>query len=303
MNTISVSLGTLVDRTLNEMSGPLEQGRRVVLSSDLNDTDTTMTLLDATGVSVSDIIEFGSELVLVTAITDDATPTITISRGYYRSTAAAHTTGDTGLVNPPFPRVRVAEAVRRSFARFEALGLPLVSTDSYNREADMLYAILPAETRTVLRVSYFSPDTGLWLNLDRWTFHDDVPTAKVSTGKLLRVPRYVQDDDDLEVTIRTPYRWSTHPTAPTEASTITMIEGTEDLPAAYAAAWLVGAREISRAQIESSQEWNQAEPMRGGVSMTLLRLKWQDFYRSLDEARRLVPSMPIHRPYRRTPRL
>lgn len=301
MSLTPVTLGTFIDRALLELRSPSEVGHRVVLAGSISASDTELTLADASAVQTSDRLEFGSELLLVTAKTSDPIPVLTVARGYFGSPAATHAAGDLGETNPTYPRIRVAEAIRRSFARLEALGLPLIQSDTFNRETDLRYVILPAETREVLRVSYIGTN-GKWLDLDRWEHVQNVPTGKVASGQMLAVPRIVMDDDDLEVVYRTPYRWSSYPVAAGETDTMSMQEGTEDLPAVYAAAWLVGAREISRQELDVATEWNQGEPSRGGVSMSLLRLKWQDFYRALDEASRLVP-LPRHRPYVKMPRL
>jgi hypothetical protein len=302
MALVTVTLGTLIDRALSELRGPHDKGLRVVLSGSLTDSATTFSLVDGSAVNVSDLIEFGSELMLVTAKTADVVPVFTVARGYYGTTAAAQSASAVGEVNPPYPRIRLADAVRRSFARLEALGLPLVTTSTFNRVTDKRHVLLGESVREVLRVSHLDEETGEWIDLDKWSHVTNVTTSIASGGNLLAIPRYVQDEDDLEVTYRTPYRWSTHPSVPVEASTISLREGTEDLPAMYAAAWMVGAREISRQQLDKSTEWNQGEPARGGISMSLVRLKWQQFYAAIDEARRLDP-VPIHRPYVRQPRV
>jgi hypothetical protein len=303
VDTVSVSLGTFVDRALLDLESPTERGRRVVLTDALTavSTDTTFTLSDAENVYVTDIIEFGSELLLVSAKSDDATPIFTCSRGYYGTTVAAHALQDVGTVNPAYPRIRVAEAVRRSFPRIEAFGVPLIATTSGNPETGLLYMELPSGCREVLSVTYHGTD-GRLRELGGWRAHLDVPVGVSSTGKILNLPLIVEDEDDINITYRSAYRWSTYPTAPTEAATISIMEGGEDLPALYAAAWMIGAREISRQDLDRSEEWGANEMVKNGVSATLLRTKWQEFYRSLDEARRL-PIVPVHRPYIRQSRL
>jgi hypothetical protein len=302
MITTTVTLGSLVDRAMFELQGPTEVALASTLAATIDSDDTTFTLASATAVNVNDVLELDSELVLVTGKSADAVPVLTVWRGYYNSVPAAHTVGLPVFINPRYPRVRTAEAVRRCFSRLEALGLPLFVTDTFGRVVDQKAVIMPAETRDVVRVGYFAEDGRYW-DLDGWEFIDDMPAAKVSTGKLLRIPRYIGNEDDIEITYRTPYRWSTHPAEPTEVSTITMIEGTEDLPVLYATAWLAARREIARTEIDRAEEWTAGEPSRGGVSAAVVRLQWQEFYRALDEAKRLVPVFPVHRPYRKMQRL
>jgi hypothetical protein len=302
MALLTLTLGELIDRALMDLVDPGGQGRQVVLGSDALSTtsDTQFTLVDADGVNQTDVVEFGSELVLVTEKSADADPILTVSRGYYTTTAAVHAAGTVGHVNPTYPRKRIAEAIRRSFGRLEALGVPVIKTSTVTREAGYSYAEMPGECREVYEVLYWGDD-GRLLVLDGWAFHDNLPTSKFSTGKSLNLPNYVADADELEVKYRAAYRWSEHPVAPTEASTIQIPEGAEDLPALYAAAWLVSSREISRSDIDRAEEWSQTAPFERGQSSTLVRAKWQEFYRALDEARRLNP-MPQPITYRRRPR-
>lgn len=265
-------------------------------AEDLSTVSDTQITLSGAPANVSDLIEFGSELVLVTAKNSDPDPIYTVSRGYYGSSAAVSAAGTIGVINPQWARVRVAEAILRAFPRLEALGLPLIESATMNCATGTTYVVLPEPVREVKSVGYFQAQTGRFMPLDSWQQFDNLPTSVIANGKILRMARYVDPADDLQVTYTTPYRWSTHPAAPNEAATIQIPEGAVDLPAAYAAAWLVSKREISRSEIDRSTEWNQGEPQRGGVSSTLVRNLWQEFYRQLDEARRLSP-MPIARPY------
>lgn len=302
MNTVTVSLGDLVDRAVLELQGPNELALMTTTVPSLTVSSTTVTLADASSVNLNDVLEIDSELLLVTGKTADAVPVLTVSRAYYQSTAAVHGAGSVVAINPRHPRVRIADAVRRCFTRLESLGIPLSEAATVNREPGLKYAVVPERVRDVVRLSYMSTD-GRWWELDKWEFVDDVPTGKVSTGKIIRLPRYIADDDDLEVTYRVPYRWSSHPAPPAESATITMVEGSEDLPVLYAVAWLTARREISRTEIDRAEEWSAGEPSRGGVSSSVARLQWQEFYRSLDEARRLVQVYPVHRPFRKMQRL
>jgi hypothetical protein len=289
-NTVTVTMSTLIDRALEELQGPAELGKRVVLSTTMT-TSTTSILLSDSNLGVGDVVELGSELVMVTNIA--SAPTYTVARGYYGTTAATHAINDVGSVNPQWNRKRVAGAVRRAFPRLEALGVPLIKTttafpvetlDNANRWV----LEIPAETRDVWNVRVDLTE------VTHWEFVEDV--TGYSTGKVVRLPVWVDEDAQHTVVYRAPYRWSTYPSDPVEASTIVVPEGAEDLPAAYAVAWLVAAREISRSEIDRAQEWATGEPQRGGVSAAVERARWQSFYRQLDEVRRMDPPLP-RRPY------
>lgn len=285
MATLTRTLTELIDSTIFHIAGPDDLGVRVVAATGISATDTVLDhLVSNTSIGTSDLLEFGDELLMVTDATDfDA---LGISRGYYGTTPAAIATNSVGHINPAFPRVRIAEAIKRSFARLEALGAPLVASGTFSREVGLSYIQIPADAREVYQVMYWGSD-GRLLELGGWEFYDNLPTAKFSTGKVLNIGRYVADSDELEVVYRTPYRWSSHPNQPVGTDEISLLEGCEDLPSLYAAAWLVSSREVSRTEIDRSDEWARTEQYERGVTQAIARNKWQEFYRALDEARRL----------------
>lgn len=299
-----VSLAELVDRALLELRHPNEQGFRVVLSDNgVNDPSfTSFQLANPDRVNPTDVIQFGDELVLVTAKSSAVVPTFTCARGYYGTTPESHPSGVAGTVNPAYPRFRVADAVRRSFTRLEAFGVHPVVSATFSRPAGQGYVEMPAGCREVYDVWFLSED-GRLHDLDRWRFDHSLPTNKFGSGCAVRLPYYVSDHDDLEIRYRMPFRWSSHPAPPDADSTVDMPEGTQDLPSLYAAAWLVAAREISRMEIDRSEEWQRTElVMDRGSPGGLVRAQWQAFYRSLDEARRLM-MVPARRQYFRMPKV
>lgn len=308
MQTTSVTLGSLIDSALFELEGASEKARPVTIGSTaLTTTSDIDFTLSSGSASVSDIIEFGNELVLVTSKSSDATPIYRCSRGYYNTTKAAQVEGTVGMVNPPYPRRRVATAIDRCLTRLEALGVPLVTSAAFTRQAGLRQIDLPADCRRVLQVLYVSTSTpmeGKITPIDGWQVYDSIPTAISSTNKVMHLPWWVTDTDTLQVIYQTPYSWSDSPAFPDEDATVSLPVGASDLPASYAAAFLVSAREVSRQELDRSEEWARTEPVRGGASGALVRAKWQEFYRALDEAQRVVSfEVPKHRPYVRAARV
>ena len=302
MATVTKTLDELVDAALVELVAPGETGRMITFGGDLTDSATTTTIADPTGVNPSDVIEVDNELIQVTAKSDDPTPVFTITRGFYGTTPAAHTASTSpGYVNPPFPRHRVATAVNRSLVRLESYGVQLVKTATLNRETGLAYVELPSDCRQVLQVLYWGTD-GRLRDMQGWQDYHNLPTAKFSTGKMLNISYVVADSDDIEVVYRAPYRWDSYPSSPTGSSTVELPEGAEDLPSMYASAWALSSREISRSEIDRTEEWSRTEQMERGQTGALVRAKWQDFYRALDEARRVNP-VPTPLVYRTRPKL
>ncbi|MBA3403984.1 MAG: hypothetical protein H0U13_04725 [Gemmatimonadaceae bacterium] len=294
-------MSTLIDRTLEEIQAPNEVGKTVVLVTALAVGDTQSALTGTA--SVTNVIEFGSELLLVTAKSSDVVPIYTFQRGYNRTTAAALTAGAVGYLDPQFPRYRVMQAVRRAFDALEAMGVPLIKSEMLTPAAspftdDTQLTLDPGEAvREVLdvRLNQYS--------VANWEFIDNVPVVEAPSGNLIRLRWGANSADTFSVTYRVPYRWLpiTTPISVTEASTIEIPEGAEFLPSAYAAAWLCNAREVSRHDLDRVSEWTEGEPTRAGVSARMVQAQWQAFYRRLDEARRLNP-IPKRRPYRRRAR-
>jgi hypothetical protein len=303
MLTATVTLGSLVDRALYDLEAPAERGRPVVMGSNaLSSTTEFEFTLKSGSVDVSDLVEFGSELVLVTGKSGDMDPVYTCSRGYYNTEKAAHAEDAVGSANPQFARRRVADMVDRSFTRLEALGVPLIASSQEYREPGLQYLALGADVREVLQVLYLHPTTGRIVPLDGWQQYDHMPASFSSTGKALKLSRFVSDSDELTVVYTTPYQWSGG--FPSEAATVELPEAAVELPALFAAAALVSGREVSRQELDRAEEWSRTEPVRGGAGNALVRLKWQEFYRSLDEARRVVGiEVPTHRPFIKRPKV
>lgn len=304
MQTTTVTLGDLVDSTLYEIEHPAERGVPLVMSDVdfLENPSDTQFKLAAGSLQVNDLAEFGTELVLVTGKSTDQVPIYTVHRGYYDTTAVAHPAGTVGQANPQFPRRRAAEFIGRALTRMEALGVPLVASETMNREVGKRYIVLPADVRQVLQVLYVNESTGRVLPLDGWTEYDNMPSTVAPTGKILSLPWYVMDADDIQVVYSEPYVWTG--TFPNESATVTLPSVAVDIPSAYAAAMLIGGREVSRMQLDRAEEWANTESLRGQSGGALVRAKWQEFYRLLDEARRVVAlEIPVHRPMIKRPKV
>jgi hypothetical protein len=290
MNLTTVTLGQLVDHALEGAQAPPEVGRLVVRPEPLGSGDGGFTLLDASIVSVTDTIEFADELVFVTAKSDDsASASLTVIRGHYGTTARTHPANQVGTLNPRWSRKRVATLVRESFSTIEANGLPLVLTDPmvvpYTDPYDHWTTLLPVP-EGARRVYEVRAGTNKIAN--RLTI-ENLPEGDYPNGLMVRLPNHLRSfDGPYSVTYQMPYRWSDDPV--TEDSTIYMPEGAEFLPALYAVWKLTSDREVSRSQVDRSEEWTSG---RQDTGPALVRLKREEFYGALDAARRLSPPPKI----------
>lgn len=299
MNLVTVPLSTLVERALKPVRGPYEVGQPVVRAASLDAVQNTFTL--STLVAPTTVLEFGTELMYVTLRSNDPNPVYTVIRGYFGTTAVTHGANEPGLISPTFTRRAAMDGVISSINAIDAV-MPIVVSQRITPVDDPAETVegrtilpMPEETREVWEVRY-----GLD-RLPRWYLEKDLPTVEYSTGKVIRLPYGWPTDKPLLVTYSVPYRWSSFPDEPDETASIDLPEEAAQLPALYASAWLLSGREVSRHDIDRSEEWARTEPLRGGVSGQMVQRKWQEFYRSLDEAQRLDKPLP-RRPFVGVPR-
>lgn len=290
----TVSLKTLADRALREARNQHEVGRPVVRPASLDTSVNVFKLAAPVKANVTDVLEFDSELMLVTQVSADSDPDYTVIRGHFGTTPIAHPANEPGLLNPTFTRRAAKDGVLYSIPAIESVkGLELLKAvsltpilDPGETFEDLFVLEVPAEAREVWHVRY-----GL-LEVPRAPFIEDLPNPPYTTGQVVKLPMGIPTDRDLLVTFEAPYRWSSWPLEPDEDDTIELPADAEFLPSSYAVAYMLGGREYSRTQLDRSEEWNQTAPMQTGLSRSIVRDAWQAFYRKLDEARRLDTPLP-----------
>lgn len=296
----TLRLGDLVDETLEYLYRLTERPASVNVSGLVASITPTFTV--AAGqydhVAPSDILEIGTELLLVVSKSSDAVPTFTATRGYLGTTPTAHASGAVALKNTPWPRTTVARAVERVFERTLRVFVPNRRSSIKQVSPGLNIVLLDEDSEGVFEVRHDIRDTGRIVPVGGWEFLEDLPTSRYGSSKALLVPTYVTDSDELLVTERVPYTWD----GSGEDATLDVPEGVDELPVLYAAARLMTGREISRTDIDKVEEWNAEEAQRQGLNLRLIRELWGDFYRALDEARRVNPP-PKHRPYRKMPKV
>jgi hypothetical protein len=294
MNTVTVTLGELVDRTLEGLQNPAEIGRTVVLDGAIGPGDSGLQLVDATVINPTDVLEFADELIYVTAKANDTpSSSVSILRGHAGTTAQEHADGAVAITNPGWlSRRRVQNKIRESFTYLEGNGLPLVLIDDFvmpfTDPIDNVSQILPMPDGARRILGFKS---GTWA-ISNWGEIADVPTSMYPSSRVVRLPRHLyRYTGPYSIVYQMPYRFSDDP--PVESSTIDLPEGAEFLPQMYAAWKLVEAREVSRNQIDRSEEFQSGQRDTGP---TLVRLLRESFFSGLDAAKR-NNKPPVHRPY------
>jgi len=302
MTTSTLVLRDLIDQTLDELYYELEKPRPTALGVAVDDSQTSLTLVGHELVAVSDLIEVGTELMAVTAKTSDANPTFTVIRGYSSTTPAAHATTDVVLVNPYWTRSLATRALQQFFTGPAPVHLPLIRSEVMNTDqssAGVSQQLIPLDpdVMRVLSVRYQSPTSGRIVDIPGWRFEDNLPTAVTSSGMGLRVGAAISSTDDLLVAMTCRYAW----TGDGEAATIQIPAGAEDIPPMYAAARLLSGREVSRLELDRLVESGGEQGARQGSNIGLVRLRWQEVYRRIDEAKRTitVPRPIVYRRFQR----
>lgn len=303
--TTQVALGTMVDEALDTLYRAVERPALVFIGSDglSSNVDTTMTLgSNADGnydINVTDVLEYGQEMMLVTNKTTDTTPVYTVQRGYLGTSATATLpTGTPVIVNPKFPRRDLARAIQRAFSGPISKGLPYSKISAVLTVAtnDRMLEV-PAD---VLRpVSILDPfDGSVLLEHGQFDFFENLPAALSSTGNAIRLPGFFGPNyDTVYFEYFAAYPWSNTPVV--ETSTIPVYYGAEDLASLYAAWFVVTGSELSRVENSDINAFASENPNIKQVNYQTVK-SWQtNFYMRLDEARAIRPAKQQHRPYRR----
>lgn len=314
------TLAQLLDEALDLLYRHTERPLEVVVGSNAlaDGADTTLTLNTSAqwdAVNVTDVLEYKQELLLVTAKSADATPVFTVVRQYAGTPLeGGAATNERLLLNPLWKRHSVRQRVVRALDGPLAAHFPGVFTTTIARPTNKSYISAPTLCTDVLQVGYFWTNTndedwvdlaGLW----RW---DPYVGGTNSTG-IIKIPGAVPGKNpngttlNLTVVHEAPYVWKnadgSTDTDPEENDTVDLPHGGADLPALYAAAYLLTGRELTRLELDMVSEWNHEEAVRRGFNIQIIREAWQTFYRRVDEARRARPPLPKTRAYRKLRRI
>lgn len=293
-NTSTLTMSTLIEEVLDKVYRPVERPRQVELTTAATANDTTIDAdsVAADNLAPTDLLEFGRELMLVTAVSGT---TVTVSRGYNGTTAAAHVINTLGNINPLYPRHVVDREIRKCVKNSLQKDLPFVESEvMYSDPSEESLRILPEEAIDILDVRYQQPVTLKVSKLKgSWGIEDWLPAEIAYTGKQLRVPLGYWDKD-LIVTYSCVYAW----TGAAESATLKVPLLAEDLPVLYAVASLQTGMEVSRQEFDQVEEWPNQERNARNANVRLLQALWGQYYQQLDAAKG-IQNVPLRRPYRR----
>tara|TARA_B110000211_G_scaffold234564_1_gene304779 strand:+ start:195 stop:1082 length:888 start_codon:yes stop_codon:yes gene_type:complete len=284
---------TVIDKTLRQLlSGTVEARNR--LTTTLNSSATSVVVdYSVEGLRAGQVCEIDSELMYIW-VSDSATRTLTVQRGFNGTTAAAHTSGTIVTINPRFPRAQVLEEINNEMTDLSSPsnGLFKVQTlnITYNGSDKMVNLTGATSVIDILNVSvrYLTDDYPIARKVK---IVRDLPTDDFASGFALRFDQAVMPGR-LRVVYKAPYT-----TAPTEATDINTTCGIQDsitdIVTIGAQIRLMAPREIKRNFVESQGDTRRAEEVvSGAITNSVSNLKALRKDRIIAEAARLARAYP-----------
>ena len=269
-----------------------------------NASTTSLEVSSPEKVASTDVLEFGSELVLVSD--KSQSNILTVARGYMGTPInEVVLSGTQGIKNPRWPRFQVKRALEQAVSSGLVAALPEVHGFAASPLEDSTILEVAADIVDVTRVAVLDSE-GRVIELSRWDFLDHLPATMVPDGKAIQVQGGPDEDDTFWCTGIRPYHWYSEEGvdrgiggAPTEEEDYVKLPVFgDDLPMLWAAAKMATGRELSRGELDRVEEWNQEAAIAQGVNIRLIRELWGEFYRRVDEVRKHQP-VKKHRPYQR----
>lgn len=166
------------------------------LSASMSDTDTTFTVDGATVTNISrGLVEIDDELILVKNF-DRNSGVITVmgnvnGRGYEGTVAAAHSQYAIVTSDPPFPRVRIKEAINNTINAMYP-DLVVFGATEIPKLAPVFEYELPAEAKDVWYVTgQLVGPSKVWQPLPNWRYNPNANTSVFPSGKSIEIFDFV----------------------------------------------------------------------------------------------------------------
>jgi hypothetical protein len=284
---------TVIDKTLRQLlSGTVEARNRLTIT--LNSSDTSVVVdYSVEGLRAGQVCEIDSELMYIW-VSDSATRTLTVQRGFNGTTAAAHTSGAIVTINPRFPRAQVLEEINNEMTDLSSPSNGLFKIETlnitYNGSDKMVNLTGATSVIDILNVSvrYLTDDYPIARKVK---IVRDLPTDDFASGFALRFDQAVMPGR-LRVVYKAPYT-----AAATEATDINTTCGIQDsvtdIVTIGAQIRLMAPREIKRNFVESQGDTRRAEEVvSGAITNSVSNLKALRKDRIIAEAARLARAYP-----------
>lgn len=198
---MTTTYANLVDEiTLNLSGYTLRQDRTTHLTADVTSTGLSLSLGSVTNIGKG-VVEIDDELIWLDTYDriSSAATAAPYGRGYFGTTAAAHTVNTKVTIAPTFPRATIKKAINDTIdAVFPNLFAVGVYTFTYNT-VKTTYS-LPAETQTVLYVSYKpTGPTEEWLPVRNYRADVFANTTAFTTAQSISIYDRIESGRTIQV--------------------------------------------------------------------------------------------------------
>lgn len=201
MATTATTLVSRVRRFLNDWPD-LDQ-----LTVDMNSSGTTATVADTSKYAVNWRFQVGQEIMRITAI--PSSQNLTVIRGAFGTTPAAHSTGDTILIRPAFSDLEILDAVNAGINATFPYYYKAVLDTSLTADGSSYEYTVPAGLTYLAKVETRESGSPYYYRIDGWTVkRGATPTLQFATPPIqgtLRCwgfgpfPQLVDVNDSLDV--------------------------------------------------------------------------------------------------------
>ena len=198
---MTTTYANLVDEiTLNLSGYTLRQDRTTHLTSALTSSDLSLSLGSVSNIGKG-VVDIDDELIWLDTYDriSSAATAAPYGRGYFGTTAAAHTVNTKVTIAPTFPRATIKKAINDTIdAVFPNLFAVGVYTFTYNT-VKTTYS-LPAETQTVLYVSYKpTGPTEEWLPVRNYRADVFANTTAFTTAQSISIYDRIESGRTIQV--------------------------------------------------------------------------------------------------------
>lgn len=297
------TLDAVIDSVLNDYLLAGQREARNVLATTVNSSATSVVLTySLRGAQEGAKVALEYEDMYVVG-SDTGTKTLTVIRGQFGTTAAAHTNGAVAWVNPKWSRAQVLRAVNGALDSLSGKGLFQMASKELTFSAPVsgydLDGVTPDDLIDIYEVRTSAPGPQKsWRPIDHFSLVRDADTTDFPSGLGLVLYEPGHPGFPLRVTYRKRFTQVTSTQGGTDLATSAGIDReAHDLIALEAAISLALGKEIQRNQLDASPDGRRAEEVPPGASLAAVNglVKKRD-ERLKEEKARLARRYPIRKP-------
>lgn len=293
---MAATFDDLVEEILGNLQGfTLTQDLVTSLSAPITATDTTVKIdMPEGGIGIG-MLEVGDELMYVRSVDED-TGTVNLlakGRGWRGTTAVSHAAGDTVVVSPLVPRVRVKAAINDVINSLYPTVFGVGTTEFTWTAGPTLAWGIPAEAEQILDVRW-RDSLGNWIKVRNWELVASSSLADFPTGQSLRITEGLTSGQKVQVVYGKRPTPLASPTAPFTDSGLTL--SAKDLVTLGAMTRIIPAMDAGRLGVQyvPADELDQARQV--GAAAALAREYERGYQQALAREQaslqRLYPGRP-----------